>query len=126
MLMARGEWLTYESTILPQATWEGRDNLYNSHQFLYPWEGGPEKSLQKTIKGWLELCPGAQELGHHRTNNPIFLETSPKDHREMRGILKRMGTITGKDLMIDDSLHSRFPQAGGSMKKAAPLPSLAQ
>ena len=60
MLMVRGEWQAYESTILPQATWEGRDNLYNFHQFLYPWEGGPEESLQKTIKGWLELCPGAQ------------------------------------------------------------------
>lgn len=121
MLMIRGDWQYYENVILPQASWEGRDNLYSFHRFLRPWEGGPESSLQQTIDGWLTLCPGATEQGHHRTMDPIFVDTMPEDHRGMRATLLRMRPFTAIDLSLDDQTQSRFPNAGGSMNEVGPL-----
>ena len=108
MFMVRGPFQDFAEGLLPRLSWRGKDNLYRTRRFIYPWEGGPEGTAQlASLEGWLELCPDSTD-NSSETDEAIFVDVLPLGYREMRNYLRNQPPLDISHLALPESLAA-FP-----------------
>ncbi len=123
MLVVVKPWREFQKDNLADATWRGQHNCYSVVSFLRAGGiGAPVPDSQRSVAGWLSICPGATEEAFYDAPETIILSRMPKNHRNMpRWLRNQKKPFTAIDLRVrnEDTLR-HHPDAGGDMSRVGP------
>ena len=109
--------------VLEELSWNGRANFYKVNTFLRPVRAkGIAAKKQRSLGGWLSLCPQASESDPHEVVESLLQPKRPRHSKDIPSSMQLNPRTTAWDLRIQHPVvQRRYPNHGGHMARVRPL-----